>query len=50
MIVAKMQEKYAVFHMQILVADRKAISFYEKIGFEKAGGTQPMWIYEGNEH
>jgi len=50
MIVAKMQEKYRNFHMQILTADGKAIDFYEKVGFVRAGKTQPMWIYKGNEH
>ena len=30
MIVAKMQEKYGNFHMQMLTADGKAIDFYEK--------------------
>jgi len=46
----KMQEKYNSFHMQMLTADEKSIGFYRKAGFEKAGNTQPMWIYKGNEH
>lgn len=50
MIVAKFQEKYKDFHMQMLTADGKAIDFYKKVGFEKAGETMPMWIYKGNEH
>lgn len=50
MIVAKMQEKYGHFHMQMLTADGKAIDFYNKVGFVRAGQTQPMWIYKGNEH
>ena len=50
LIVAKMQEKYAGFHMQMLTADGKAIDFYEKQGFERAGATEPMWIYQGEEH
>ncbi len=50
LIMAKMQEKYRDFHMQMLTADGKAIDFYEKVGFEKAGKTQPMWIYKGDEH
>ena len=49
-IMAKMQEKYRGFHMQMLTADGKAIEFYKKVGFEKAGETQPMWIYSGDEH
>ena len=50
MIMDKMQEKYKDFHMQMLTADGKALDFYRKIGFEKAGNTLPMWIYKGNEH
>jgi len=50
MIVDKFQEKYKNFHMQMLTADGKAIDFYKKVGFEKAGETMPMWIYNGNEH
>jgi GNAT superfamily N-acetyltransferase len=50
MIVAKMQEKYAHFRMQMLTADGKAIDFYKKVGFERAGHTEPMWIYKGDEH
>jgi ribosomal protein S18 acetylase RimI-like enzyme len=46
----KMQEKYGHFHMQMLTADGKAIDFYKKVGFERAGETEPMWIYKGNEH
>ena len=50
MISDKFQEKYRNFHMQMLTADGKAIEFYKKVGFEKAGKTMPMWIYKGNEH
>lgn len=49
-IMHKMHELYASFHMQMLTADDKSIPFYEKMGFSKAGNTQPMWIYQGNEH
>jgi GNAT superfamily N-acetyltransferase len=50
LILDKMQEKYVNFHMQMITADGKAIGFYEKAGFVRAGETQPMWIYKGNEH
>ncbi len=50
MIVDKMQEKYGNFHMQMLTADGEAIDFYQKMGFVRAGKTQSMWIYKGNEH
>lgn len=42
--------KYGDFHQQMLTADSKAIDFYRKCVFEKAGSTQSMWIYQGDEH
>jgi hypothetical protein len=36
--------------MQMLVADGESIGFYEKCGFTRAGQTQPMWIYDGEDH
>ena len=50
MIVDRMFKKYKDFHMQMLTADGKAIDFYKKVGFVRAGETEPMWIYKGNEH
>ena len=50
LIMDKMQEIYKGFHMQMLTADGKAIDFYKKNGFERAGQTEPMWIYKGNDH
>ena len=38
------------FHQQMLTADERAIDFYQKCGFKKAGSTQSMWIYQGDEH
>ena len=49
-IVEIFKAKYKHFHQQILVADGKAIEFYKKSGFTKAGRTESMWIYEGNDH
>ncbi|NET35171.1 MAG: GNAT family N-acetyltransferase [Cyanothece sp. SIO1E1] len=49
-IVERFQEKYGDFHQQILVADGGSIQFYQKCGFERAGQTEPMWIYQGDEH
>ena len=50
MIMNKLLKQYTNFHMKILTADIDAVSFYKKIGFEKAGNTKPMWIYKGEEH
>lgn len=49
-ILKKLQERYGNFHQQILVADGKAIDFYERCGFKKAGETKSMWIYNGGDH
>ena len=50
LIMDKMQEKYKHFHMQMLTADGRSVDFYKKNGFERAGKTEPMWIYQGDEH
>ncbi len=49
-LIEMMKKRYEGFHMQVLVADAKSISFYKKCGFVRAGETEPMWIYDGNEH
>lgn len=46
----KFQSKYNGFHQQMLTADGDAIEFYKALGFERAGKTEPMWIYKGSEH
>jgi len=45
-----LKEKYNGFHQQMLTADSLAIEFYKSMGFEKAGNTESMWMYDGNEH
>lgn len=45
-----LQKKYDSFHQQMLVADGNAIAFYETLGFQRAGKTEPMWIYDGDDH
>jgi GNAT superfamily N-acetyltransferase len=50
MIIERLKTRYEGFHQQVLVADGKAVSFYEKCGFERAGETVSMWIYAGNDH
>ena len=49
-ILEHLKMKYQGFHQHILVADGRAIEFYRKHGFQKAGSTQPMWIYQGVDH
>ena len=49
-IVKRLQNKYEGFHQQSLIADGKAIGFYKKCGFVKAGRCQALWIYQGNDH
>ncbi|KJG05487.1 GCN5 family acetyltransferase [Photobacterium angustum] len=41
---------YSGFHQQMLTADGEAIAFYQALGFERAGKTESMWVYEGTEH
>ena len=45
-----LQLRYSGFHQQMLTADGKAIEFYERLGFSRAGQTESMWIYSGTEH
>ena len=45
-----LKERYATFHQQMLTADKGAILFYESMGFVRAGQTEPMWVYAGDEH
>ena len=42
--------RYDGFHQHALLADGRAIQFYRKCGFERAGQTEPMWIYAGHDH
>lgn len=46
----RLMAKYRNFHQHILVADGRAVEFYRKCGFTRAGETQSMWIYSGNDH
>ena len=42
--------RYDGFHQHILVADGRALEFYGKCGFVRAGKTESMWIYAGHDH
>ncbi len=50
LIMDTMLARYQGFHQQMLTADGGAIEFYKKMGFERAGKTEPMWVYAGNDH
>ena len=43
------QQKYSNFHQQILVANESAIPFYKSCGFVRAGMTESMWKYSGED-
>lgn len=43
-------ERYRGFHQLMLTADGRAVDFYRSLGFERAGRTEPMWIYKGDDH
>jgi ribosomal protein S18 acetylase RimI-like enzyme len=45
-----MLRRYSGFHQLMLTADGRAIDFYRSLGLERAGKTEPMWIYKGGEH
>lgn len=49
-IMRRLMSHYEGFHQQVTLADERAFPFFQKIGFTKAGRTQPMWIYSGEEH
>jgi GNAT superfamily N-acetyltransferase len=49
-IMRRLMTRYGGFHQHILVADGDAIEFYKKCGFERAGRTEPMWVYAGGDH
>ncbi|GGK67388.1 N-acetyltransferase [Amphritea balenae] len=49
-LMSAMLERYTGLHQQMLTADGEAIQFYQKLGFERAGKTEPMWVYSGNDH
>jgi predicted N-acetyltransferase YhbS len=46
----RLMSKYRGFHQHMVVADGRAIDFYRKCGFQRAGKTESMWIYAGDDH
>lgn len=49
-IMQAMLDKYSGFHQLMLTADGDSVDFYKRLGFVRAGRTEPLWIYEGTEH
>ena len=49
-IMTAMLNKYSGFHQHMLTTDGNAIRFYASVGFVRAGKTEPMWIYAGDDH
>ncbi len=49
-ILRRLRARYEGLHMHILVADGRAVGFFERCGFARAGETAAMWIYAGGEH
>ena len=50
LIMQEMLQRYSGFHQKILVADQHVTEFYKALGFERAGHTEAMWIYQGTDH
>ena len=46
----RLMNRYRGFHQHILIAEAKAVSFYRKCGFKRAGKTTSMWVFKGREH
>ena len=46
----RLMKRYRGFHQHILIAEAKAVSFYRKCGFKRAGKTNSMWVFRGREH
>jgi len=46
----RLMKRYRGFHQHILIAEAKAVLFYRKCGFKRAGKTDPMWVFRGREH
>ena len=49
-IMQRLKIRYEGFHQHMLIAESAAAMFYEKMGFVRAGKTEPMWIYTGDDH
>jgi GNAT superfamily N-acetyltransferase len=43
-IIETLQNRYAGYHQQVLLAVKDAVDFYQHCGFQKASSVEPMWI------
>lgn len=48
-IIEALQNRYAGFHQQVLLAVKDATEFYRQCGFNNAHSVEPMWIYEDSD-
>lgn len=49
-IMTRLMDRYRGFHQHTLIADGRTLEFYRRLGFTRAGVTEPMWIFDGDEH
>ena len=49
-ILRRLKAEVQGFHPHILVADGQAVEFHRKCGFTRAGKTQSMTIYSGDDY
>jgi len=49
-LMGRLMKRYSGFHQQTLLADGRTVGFYKKLGFSRAGSTEPLWIFGGHEH
>ncbi len=48
-IIEALQNRYAGFHQQVLLAVKDAAQFYQQCGFKNAHSVEPMWIYDDSD-
>jgi GNAT superfamily N-acetyltransferase len=49
-IMRQLMSHYDGFHQHSIIADEHSVAFYQRLGFVRAGRTEPMWIFDGDEH
>src|SRR5262249_20192726 len=48
-IMQRLQDRYAHFHQQVLLAVMDAAPFYERLGFTYATTVKAMWVYDASD-